>query len=53
MTQTLGRPDDELTPMATGTSAPKFLGKVEGQENVWIYTLPETNIAPKNGWLEY
>ena len=19
----------------------------------WIYTLPETNIAPKNGWLEY
>ena len=20
---------------------------------VWIFTLPETNIAPENGWLEY
>ncbi len=19
----------------------------------WSYTLPETNIAPENGWLEY
>ena len=28
------------------------MSRVMTPENRWI-TLPETNIAPKNGWLEY
>ena len=26
---------------------------VKSQLNSWVVTLPETNIAPENGWLEY
>ena len=27
--------------------------QMSGKKNIKTVTLPETNIAPKNGWLEY
>ena len=39
--------------LVSDTFPPSQVGPGGGGYHIYIYTLPETNIAPENGWLEY
>ena len=38
---------------STKAEMPKRLQSIVRDGKAYLYTLPETNIAPENGWLEY